>query len=395
MRSWPLIALAVLASAPASAQALEPITNRNYAIDLYEGTALGNITTIAMGGAAAANASGSSGTLINPSAAAVRSTTDRDSWSWDYHLDYLNGGLSADYDNDGLGTGQRTSLSYATAGFALRVQNWAGAITGTIQSVPLSLDAANGSIPPTGQTLRFRAAVAKWFPKWDIAIGAGLQIAELDVRQGCDQFTCPALFSIDGVGLEAGAQWIPRLENFRLGAALATPIAGGNVTASECNPLDCQGYILPDQVVSAWRVTTGLAYRWAPSLWNQTTYTDFRDERALTAVLDLVIVGPSANAYGLDAFGMNELERSGRHTSWSPRGGVEYEILPGRLRLRGGSYWEPGRFEGVGGRVHGTFGIEVRAFEFHAWGLRRGRLTLTGDVADRYDNLGISIGLWH
>ena len=47
----------------------------------------------AMGGAAAANAIGSSGTLINPSAAAVRATTDRDSWSWDYHLDYLNGGL--------------------------------------------------------------------------------------------------------------------------------------------------------------------------------------------------------------------------------------------------------------------------------------------------------------
>ena len=90
-----------------------------------------------------------------------------------------------------------------------------------------------------------------------------------------------------------------------------------------------------------------------------------------------------------------ELQRSGEHSSFSLRGGVEYEWLPGRLRLRGGSYWEPGRFERVGGRLHGTFGIEVRVFEANVWGRRRGRITLTGDVAERYRNVGVSIGFWH
>ncbi|MGE5182384.1 MAG: hypothetical protein ACM31C_10000, partial [Acidobacteriota bacterium] len=66
-----------------------------------------------------------------------------------------------------------------------------------------------------------------------------------------------------------------------------------------------------------------------------------------------------------------------------------------RLRVRGGSYWEPGRFEGVSGRLHGTFGIEVRVFEFHAWGRRRGRITLTEDAAAGYNNVGLSIGFWH
>ena len=51
---------------PAQADPLPPIVDRNYAIDLYDGVALGNSATVAMGGASAANAFGTSGTLVNP-----------------------------------------------------------------------------------------------------------------------------------------------------------------------------------------------------------------------------------------------------------------------------------------------------------------------------------------
>jgi hypothetical protein len=34
-------------------------------------------------------------------------------------------------------------------------------------------------------------------------------------------------------------------------------------------------------------------------------------------------------------------------------------------------------------------------FEVNVWGRRRGRITLTGDVAERYRNVGVSIGFWH
>jgi hypothetical protein len=57
--------------------------------------------------------------------------------------------------------------------------------------------------------------------------------------------------------------------------------------------------------------------------------------------------------------------------------------------------WEPGRFDNVSGRVHGTFGAEVRVGEVFVWGYRRGRIGITGDVAARYCNVGLSIGLWH
>jgi hypothetical protein len=71
------------------------------------------------------------------------------------------------------------------------------------------------------------------------------------------------------------------------------------------------------------------------------------------------------------------------------------EVMPGRLRLRGGAYWEPGRFDGVAGRAHATFGIDLRVLAFQLWGERRGRISLTGDVAARYGNLAVSIGFWH
>jgi hypothetical protein len=229
-----------------------------------------------------------------------------------------------------------------------------------------------------------------------MAFGLALQVAQLDIRTAaCAATGCPSLFAINGTGLEAGATWIPSMQSFRVGASGTTKIIGGNVTATNCDPNNCDGYILPEAVRVPWRVAIGGAYRLAGTEWNQLVKQHWRDERALTVVADFVLTGASANGYGLDAFAEQQLERSGSSVVWSVRGGAEYEWLPGRLRVRGGSYWEPGRFDGVGGRIHGTFGVEGRVFEFWLFGRRRGRITLTGDLARNFTNLGISIGFWH
>jgi hypothetical protein len=142
-------------------------------------------------------------------------------------------------------------------------------------------------------------------------------------------------------------------------------------------------------------VIVGGAWRFAPTQWNQLVGGNFRDERSLTIATDVVVVGASKEAYGIEAFGMHQLQRTGRNTAVSLRGGAELEALPGRLRLRAGSYWEPERYDDVGGRIHVTFGLELRVFEFFAWGRRRGRISFTGDVAERYRNMALSIGFWH
>lgn len=374
------VVVGVLAAAPAAADPLPAVTSRDYAIDLYDGVALGNSATVAMGGASAANAFGTSGTLVNPSAPAVRRTTDTDTWSWDYHLDYLNASLSADYDNNGQVT-SGSGLAALTLGLGGRWHDWGIAVTGSTQNAPVDM--------LTGTTSRIKLAIAKWIPQWDMAIGVASTLAQFSV-----QSTVP-LFTIQGGGVEAGATWVPRRENFRVGAAVTSRIIGGNVTAENCDPNNCEGFILPDQVEAGGRLVVGGAYRWAPEPWNQLVGGTFRDERAVTLASDVVITGSVPHGYGLEAFGQHELQRSGKNVSYSLRGGVEYEWLPGRLRVRGGSYWEPGRFDGVAGRLHGTFGIEVRVLEANIWGRRRGRITLTGDVAERYRNLGVSIGFWH
>jgi hypothetical protein len=392
------VALGALAAAGDGARAdvpvTSPISGRNYAVELYNGVAFGDSATIAMGGAAVANAAGAAGTLINVSASAVRSTTDHDWWSIDVGFDLLSNSLSSDAENSGLPQSTNNGgFSAVTGGLALRFHDWAGAITGTIEEAQVAGSDAGSAFSLYGETLRIQLAVAHWIPKLDLAVGAALDYGEFAVGDNC--LGCKTLFAITAVGAEAGATWIPKNQPFRLGANAQTGLDGGDVTSANCNPMSCDGYILPSDVVAPWQVAVGAAYRFGPTPWNIEYPGWFRDERALTVAADLVVIGSAAQTNGLEAWGDHELQRESEHPALSPRLGAELEIFPGRLRLRAGTYWEPGLLAEVSGRPHLTFGAEVHVFHFNAWGPRRVQLTLTGDVASRYENASLSIGFWH
>lgn len=272
----------------------------------------------------------------------------------------------------------------------MRYHDWATALTVSGQSAPI----LNGTVTPTddltAEALRFRYVISKYVPSRDIAVGIGVQNVMFQVTEAAGE----ALFSINGTGIMAGATYVPRLQSFRVAGAIETRILGAEVT-STCDPDDCRGYILPEKVTSPARLIAGFAYRFAETPWNQLVGGTFRDERSLTLTSDVLISGSSPNAYGIEAFGMQMLQRSGNHPSVSVRAGAEVEALPGRLRLRAGSYWEPQRFEGVDGRIHVTFGVELRVFELNLWGRRRGRISGTADLASRYTNIAASLGFWH
>jgi hypothetical protein len=373
------------------AAAEPPITSRDYAIDLYEGTAIGDARMVGMGGTGLALIPGSAGTLMNASAPAVRLSTDNDHWTWDWHLDYLNGQLSSDYDNNGVVLDKSSGAQLLTIGGGVRVGRWAVVATGTVQSVPL--DTMDRLV---AQNVRGRFALARWFPGIDTSIGIGLQTIAFRI---VDDAADTTLFDINGGGLFAGATWIPALENFRLATVVESPIVGGNVTASECDPTACvigdSTYILPNQVESSARFGAGGAYRWAETAWNQQVKAHYRDERSVTAAADVWVTGASKRGFGIEKFAEQQLQRSGGAANLGARFGVEVEAIPGRLHVHAGGYWEPARFERAGGRMHGTFGIEGRVFEFELWGIRRGRLGITTDIASRYRNIGLSVGLWH
>jgi hypothetical protein len=83
----------------------------------------------------------------------------------------------------------------------------------------------------------------------------------------------------------------------------------------------------------------------------------------------------------------------------SPRLGLESEVVPRYLRLRGGSYLELATTEGGNARVHGTAGVDVKLFEWDVFGLVRPfdywQLSLAADAAKAYLNTSFSIGFWH
>ncbi|MEO8706399.1 MAG: hypothetical protein ABI867_40590, partial [Kofleriaceae bacterium] len=359
-----------LIAAPAAA---DPITSRDYAIELYEGVAIGDSSQTGMGGAGSARLVGSAGALSNASAPAVRKATDNDRWSWDYHLDFLTGRYSSDYDNNGTAV-EEGGASLATLGGSLRVGTWAFAITLTAQTAPI-----DGTMDPKlrASVLRTKLVIAKWFAATDIALGIGTVPVRFAISTDVENEAGEDLFAITGAGLAVGATWVPRGQSFRLAAAAESRILSSEVATQTCDPMNCQGHMLPEEIVSPGRTILGMAYRWGPTPWNQQVPARFRDEASVTLAADLVITGSSTNGNGIEAFGRNELQPSGRDYAFSPRAGAEVEALPGRLRIRGGSYWEPGRFEGVGGRIHGTFGFDLRALEFRLWGIRRGRLGAT------------------
>jgi hypothetical protein len=225
-----------------------PITDRNYAIDLYDGVAIGNTAMVGMGGAGAALINGTAGALINPSAIAVRQTTDLDAWNWDYHLDALTGKYSSDYDNNGVVAGEHSGASLVTGGFALRLHDWSGAITYLTQSAPVP-----GSAPAlTASATRLRLIVGRYNAQYDLAFGIGVQLASFGLADGDAK-----LFEVTGTGLVLGATWLPRQDNVRIGGAIDLAIAGGQVDTSACDPMSCRGYILPNQVEAPSRITGG------------------------------------------------------------------------------------------------------------------------------------------
>lgn len=115
----------------------------------------------------------------------------------------------------------------------------------------------------------------------------------------------------------------------------------------------------------------------------------------------LLATGPVEEGVGIESFLEGSVQRSGRRTTWSPRLGIESEVVPAWLTLRAGTYGEPSRFEGENARprLHGTTGFDLKLFPWTVFGLFEDgtswRLSAALDAAKRYFSWGVSIGVWH
>lgn len=409
-RTWPWLLVVLATPAAARAQEFRPIVDRDYAIDLHQGAALGDGRTVGMGGTGVATAAGSAGSLFNPAAAAVRPETSRGNWDWDWHFDYLSTAVGTDFDNNGQP--QETDFDLfegplVTAGVVGQYRSWGLGLSFLYLQHPIEED---GEVTLRPNVVIGRLTIARSFLADALTLGIAFRTGQFQfsrVSRVDDVEATTELFSIGGSALEAGALWRPPDRDIRIGGTAALPVRGDKVAVAECDPLDCagdepgEGYILPERAVLPWQVSVGAAWRRGPTRWNRRVRADWRDEKSVVLTADLVVTGHVASGHGVQAFAARQLQPSGRNVGISPRFGAEYEWVPGRFRIRGGSYWEPSRFrdpagQTIQGRLHVTLGLDVRVWSFRLWNESyRVRLTLTSDGARQYGNGGLSIGFWH
>ena len=402
-RHWLAIFTTLLVGeAVADAQEFAAPADRNYTIDLFIGQAIGSSRIVGMGGAATAMAQGSPGMLANPASPAVRSMTSGDDWDWDWHLDSMSPSLGSDHDNNGITTNDSSFSPSATFGAVVQYKAWGVGFSAT------GLVIENSTADSSGVETRIRSealvnqlVVARHFLHGDLVIGAAARGVLLQVTNVDNPSAEQTLLELAGGSLETGVIWKPSARRFRVGAAMRLPVVSDETSIEACDPQNCAGYVLPNKVKVPWEASVGIAGRKGPSAWNRTAKTRWVDEKAILWDVDLVVTGTTKRGAGLEAFGQHKLQPSGRKHSVSIRGGVDYEWIPGRFRVRGGSYYEPSRFRDpsgadTGGRLHLTLGTDLRVWQFGFWDEDyRVRISLTGDFARSFGNGGLSIGFWH
>jgi hypothetical protein len=107
---------------------------------------------------------------------------------------------------------------------------------------------------------------------------------------------------------------------------------------------------------------------------------------------DVIVIGTTRHGQSVEAFLTQVPEVSGRKRSVGVRVGVESEVLSDRLIVRGGSYLEPSRTDRSYYRPHATLGADLRLFDLWGYSLRG---TATFDLAPRYFDWGLALGLWY
>jgi hypothetical protein len=376
-------------SVRAQTAAFPPITNRNFNIDLFEQPAIGSPRLISMAGAVNSVAEGAAGLYTNPASAAVRPETTAEKFAWNVYFNSYIPVDGQDSNNNGQAVTSIHRSLLGAAGLMLQYGKWGLTIDGGYTAHEIAPQAGGGlgvrSIIP-------HIALARTFLDGDVAAGVGVRGGALNVYT---LDTNQTLFTRAGASGEAGLVWKPREQSYRLALSAALPVYTGIVSYS-CDPSNCAGYILPSDAIVPWSSTASVAWRFGATPWNHKVEGAYRDERQLTVAFDLSITGKVSSGYGMEAFAAKQLQASGRETSFTPRLGLEAEVIPAWLRLRAGSYREPSRFEDTTGRWHATGGLEVRLFAFHLGGHeRRVSLSLAGDVASRYKNAGLSVAFWN
>lgn len=392
MAVGPIAALAALAAAAGPFDGTQRL-------DAATGVVVSSSRVLGLAGAYAAVAEGLDGVRSNPAAVAQRERNLDRGWDWDFVLSWLAPQPAdlphLDVGNSGHTDGRLTGFTNLQAGLGVQAGR-----------LGLGLVASSwilSSPRPDGSTLQVGTsdvALSGGCTFWEeqLVLGAGLAGVRGTVQRSAPG--SPRLVrNYDGALVRGGALWRPRGLPFRLGVTAdpgSSARAGADPGLGVATPTSFSFPSLFSLGGAVWLgPSASLLNEPSPAARRQLDLEPGRlDEGGepvlLSAQVDLV--GRSPGAVSLDAVfdqgtGVSD-PPSGRRPSLAARLGGEWEAMPRRLALRGGSYLEPSR-TGAPLRPHATFGADLRLRAY--WDLRIG---LAGDLAARYQNVSLSLGLW-
>ncbi|MBB6096209.1 hypothetical protein HNQ60_005131 [Povalibacter uvarum] len=357
-----------------------PIVDNNYNLDLRQGPVMGSSRQVALGGAYIGVAEGIASLNSNPAGVAFRleRSTTRFDWDWTAGLTNLD---SKDFDNNGVTPPDYKSHRIRSLGLMGQYGPWGLGVLNNAEIIALeNPDDDDSEYVLSVTSLR----LGRQFLDRELTIGVGLHATTSKLRTETLDAT---LGQLSGVGWDVGALWNPERGPWRFGASFSSSILTDELDNPGDTPVTVNGLVVPHQVILPATFGMGASYAVESAPF-------WKDHKWLVSG-DLLYTESSDNAVGVESVLAQRIQPVGTHDTISVRVGSELEAIPGRLRLRLGSYYEPSNYEGVSSRTHVTGGFEVRLFHTSLWGEYDWSLTATVDSARDYLNVLVSIGFWY
>jgi len=359
-----------------------PIVDNDYSLDLRQGPVLGSSRKVALGGAYVGVAEGIASLNSNPAGVAFRPqrSTTRFDWDWTAGLTGLE---SDDFDNNGETPPDYKSHRIRSLGLMGQYGSWGLGVLSDSEIIELESPDADDDeyvLSVTSLTL------GRQFLDRELTVGVGLRATTTKLRSEIIDVT---LGKLSGTGWDAGVLWNPQRGPWRFGMTYSSSIRSDQTleTAGDDTPVTVNGLIIPKEVILPASLGLGASYA--------VDSAPFWKHRKWLVAGDLLFTASSTNAVGIESVLAQKIQPVGTHDTLGVRLGSELETIPGRLRLRLGTYYEPSNYQGVSSRMHVTGGCEVRLFHTSIWGEYDWSLTATVDSARDYLNIIVSIGFWY
>ncbi len=359
-----------------------PILNNDYKVDVSQSVIVGPSRMIAMGGAYTAMAEGVASVANNPAGVAFREPGSSEGWDWDaaFGSFFVTGN---DFDNNGSVSSAYKKNQVMNLGASVQYGQSGFGFYGVVQKFDVGQSGRTNKF----EFNQFNLVYGRSFFEKQLTFGCGFRFAAIHISP---YGTTEKILDLSGAGGKLGLVWNPDRGDLRIGVSYDGPIKTDqdktSVGSGSAAPVVVEGLVVPREATLPVVGAIGMAYEW-----NDTPYL-----KAHPFVLsgEVRVIGKLTDAYGIESFLEQKIQKSGEKLTPSFHVGAEFEALPGRCRVRLGTYHEPSRFEGASARQHATGGFQYRLFKFHFYGERHLSLSYAFDIAQRYVNNFVSIGLW-